>query len=874
MWDMCAAALAALLFSGSGGASATPPIIFSQMANESPVRGDPGDLLLLAGYGFAATDTVVYVAVTDTTQPLTAPVTVPSTSTATCGVAPVVSALNVPDSLAVSLPPAMQAGQSYALWVQDASGEWSNGVLINDARPIWISPDSTYATESGVGGLPRYLKIVGRNLQAAAGGVTQVQLVGPATYTLTAAGDGNPGTAIAEYVAQVALPQMVTGTYNVSVSRDGVSWVALTGQTLNVLPNPPSPTAYSVAAHGGCVPDDGADDTACIISAIADAQANGGGTVTFDSGVWNVNNTAVSGVTADGILVPVGVNLYGGGVATVQRGSGWTGRTIFTLQGSNIVSGLVFQDTVQYTASSPIAGPALQLGVNWRRAKAYSATAPTSVSNVTITANQFIQPYYAIQDGGMPIDHLYVTYNDFGAFQNDLAINGDINNVNQKFHIDDSIFTQNTFEPGSYVNVSIGQGVIATGLGAGRRVDFSQNTADGTSTAYLYNPGTDPKGWRAGFFWALQGNVENTLVAQNTATCTGDKAGDGEAIAYDANHNMFALPAAQPVQTATTNTVTVAGPITSLNGTLTLPGNYFSEHWVVVADGPGRGQVRKVVSYPLDASGAAIAPVTFTVSPAWDVIPQSTSMLVVAREYWQVYTVDNFIDQRQPTCTKLNPNKPMGGVITLYGQTADSAVEGNQQYDTSGIELNNGYTVTDTTASLTPATEFQSFVDVRNNIVNGEYQWASGCSWSGIGLQYGAGPTAGSSPPTEAYGIYIAHNTITQADGLKGGAIVMSNGWFEGPPPANWDLIESPLIFNNTINNIAGPPAGASPPYASCGVANPRLGINIYDGHVFHSVLSSNTCNNVTTPLADGGTSTLTACSAAVTNSCECPATN
>jgi hypothetical protein len=294
---------------------------------------------------------------------------------------------------------------------------------------------------------------------------------------------------------------------------------------------------------------------------------------------------------------------------------------------------------------------------------------------------------------------------------------------------------------------------------------------------------------------------------------------------------------------------------------------------VTVADGPGKGQVRNIVSYPLNSSGAPITPVTFTVSPAWDVIPQSTSRVVVALQYWQVYTVDNSIDQRQPLCTKLNPNKPMGGVITLDGQTADSVVEGNVQHDTSGIQLNNAYTVADSTFSppLTPSTGFQSFVDVRNNTVDGEYMWASDCSWSGVSVGYGAGPTAGSSPPTEGYGISISHNSVTQADGLKGGAIVFSNGWFEGPQPTNWDLIESPLVFNNSINNITGDKATAAGGYASCGVANPRLGINVFDAHVFHAVLASNSCNTVTTPLADGGTDTQKVCSANTNNPCECP---
>jgi hypothetical protein len=71
----------ALLLFWTHCALATPPSLFSQPAHESPVRADPGDLLLLPGYGFSAGDTVVYQAIADTTQPLPAAPGVPRSST-------------------------------------------------------------------------------------------------------------------------------------------------------------------------------------------------------------------------------------------------------------------------------------------------------------------------------------------------------------------------------------------------------------------------------------------------------------------------------------------------------------------------------------------------------------------------------------------------------------------------------------------------------------------------------------------------------------------------------------------------------------------------------------------------------------------------
>ncbi|MEP7244944.1 MAG: hypothetical protein ABI885_14865 [Gammaproteobacteria bacterium] len=863
-----------LLICGAGLAHSTPPALYGQSAHQSPVRGDPGDLLLLAGDGFTATDTVVYVAVEDgVVPPLPG---VPFATTALSGVAPVVSTSNAPFSLAVRLPEVMLANQTYALCVFTALNERSNCVRINDARPLWLSPDYAYAT-AHVASLPRYLKIVGRNLQPAPGDTTQVMLVGDdECYVLTAVDDHDPSTAIEHYVAKVDLPAvLVAGTYSVYVSRTGGrSWTPLMGQQLSVLPDPYAPGTFPVGANGGCAPNDGVDDTVCIYNAITAARQNGGGKVTFAPGLWDMNYSgpiaASTPVTFDGMLVPVGVSLVGAGAGstTVRRGTAWpAAQPSFALQGSNTVSGIRFEDATVYTPSSP-AATILRLGVHWWFAHLYRANDPSYVSDVVITRNVFDKPYYAITNGGLPIDHLFITYNEFGPYFTALDAGGDPNNSTQKFHIDDSVIAFNTFKPGSYVNASIGQGVIATGLGAGLRVDFSSNTADGAATGYLYDPITDAKGWRAAFFWSLRGNNERLLVSQNTATCTGDKAGDGEAIAYDGNANTFALPSAEPVLAATATSVTVAGPLLR-----TTPVDYFSEHWLSIAQGPGKGQVRKIVSY----SNPAASMVTFTVTPAWDVPPQpGSSLATVAREYWQVYTVDNFVDQRQPLCTKLNANGPVGGVITLYGQTADSAVEGNRQYDTSGIQLAFGYSVHDADPGIgiEPATLFQSFVEVRGNIVDHEYNWNSRCTWSGIQANYAAGPTLGFPPPIEGYGISIARNTITQADGLHGGAIAFTRSWFAGPPPHDWPVIQSPLIFGNMISDVVGSPPVADP---GCGDWPQRIGIHLEDSMVQRAVLHANSCKNVGTRLSDGGAGTVRVCDSAVSaesDSCECPATH
>ena len=192
-----------VLFIGAD-AMATPPQLYRQAAYESPVRGAPDDLLLLAGYGFSADDTVVYRTVANSTKPLATPKRVPTHSDAEFGVAPIVSAADLPYSLTIRLPQNLRADQTYALWVHTARGEWSKAVRINDARPLWISPAFVYASEMPAS-LPRELKIVGRNLQPSPGHATLIRLLGPQHFTGKAIADTRSSDPLNDYVARATV---------------------------------------------------------------------------------------------------------------------------------------------------------------------------------------------------------------------------------------------------------------------------------------------------------------------------------------------------------------------------------------------------------------------------------------------------------------------------------------------------------------------------------------------------------------------------------------------------------------------------------------------------------------------------------------------
>ena len=898
---------------------ADPPIIYSASAYQSPVRAAADDLLLLPGYGFRGDDIVVYRMTDDMTRPLTPPVSVPSTTDASFGVADIVSVVDAPYSLTIHLPDVIKSDRTYALWVVDAKGEWSNGIPINDARPLWISPDEVYSG-AAAGSLPRLLKVVGRNLQAQSDAVTRVLLAGPnASYTLPAIDHQGSDHAIDRYVSAVTLPpNMQAGSYRVSISRDGRNWAQLQNDTnnapqlLRVLPDPRVPARFSVgrytfgecnpaggectAVDGTCAKDTDAEDdqTLCIAAAIAAARRAGGGVVVFGPGTWTLGDPGVwspgrmyssKGVSFDGILLPQGVSLQGAGrgVTRLVRGRQWDIHVpSFALLGHNIVAGFTFGDEHVYRTSEQGTG-FFMLGARWDRARVYGS--PLDISHVVISDNEFDKPFIAIRNDGLGIDHLIVVHNIFGAFSTALVWEGNPQNVGHPYHYRDSIVAYNEFFPGSYMDARIGQGTIASALSGSYRTDFSDNAADGSSNRYL-NDKADPKGWRAAHFWAMNDNVEMLLVSKNFASCTGDKDGDGEAIAFDNNHNRpdfmsVSVPVVSALSDSTSNTstVTVRGSLidrqVSYGSSIDVgPVNdYYVGDWLQIVEGRGIGQARKIARISREADGEGEL-VSFVVFPSLDVTPGPRSLVTAGRIYWQAYTLGNTIDHREPACLKSNRTRPSGGLITLYASTVDSVVEGNEQYDTSGILLSHIFKLVDPSVGVNfPEAFVQSSNEVRGNVIDGAYDDGDKpLADQGIYSGYGATPHS-APPPTLSYALSISHNFIGRAGASKG-AVSLNQGWYTGPVSrvlpggvTPWKIADATLIFKNTLTDIGQP--GAT-----------RVGIGLdatsrKSPIEWRSVLYGNACNGALPPraaLADFAMQTIVYCPRPQAGSCECAA--
>jgi hypothetical protein len=669
-----------------------------------------------------------------------------------------------------------------------------------------------------------------------------------------------------DYVREASLPaRLDPGTYYVAVSRDARTWTPLAAQQLEVRPDPTSLQSFDVSApeFGGCKPDDLADDTDCFAKALEAAARAGGGIVHVPAGRWDLLTAGAR--AADGLVLAPGVQLQGEGSADttlVHHGTRSLPRpgALLTVLGRNTIQGLSFTDVEGYESLKQ-SRPVIQLG---RR----SADIPAhGVEDIVITDNVFSRVGRAIVDSGQPIHRLFITHNEFAAYDGALLMAGSEQSLSHPYRIDDSVVRWNRFVPGSYQDLAAGQGTVATQLGASQRVDFSTNIAAGDSTTGLQDPQQDAPGFSAAFLWSLRNNVEDLLISENQITCSGDKIGDGEAVSLDSSGNSAGFPGIQTIAAAGSDWVRIRGQLVQQQLGQAVADDYYVGHWLILVRGSGVGQARRVVSY---SSDRAAGTVTLKVSPAWDLVPEAgSSQLVLERQYWHVYIVANTIGHESPPCRKANRRGPRGGGIVLRGSVGGSTIEGNQQTDTDGIEFLQAYGAnTPSCPTCVSGATTAMGLEIRGNVIEGEYDWSSDCSSSGVRGYVVSSATPESPVPVLGFGSLIAHNRISHADGPRGGAIDIARGEQVGTPPERWPLVQSLLVFQNIIRDVNG-----SPPKQACPLSSQheRTGIRIEGpGNVRDAVLQGNRCERVDHRLDNQGAGTRTACETAGADSCEC----
>jgi hypothetical protein len=842
-------------------ANAAAPRLFHTPGYQAPTNGDPDDLLMIPGVGFETSSQVVYQALDLASSH---PRTVPSSSMADVGIAPIVQRNAL--ALTVKLPLEMQKGRAYRLWVVTRDGEWSGPVRINDPRPQWATPSFVYATQD-FAGFGRVLRVVGRNLN----GALEVRLRGAdrQVYTLNSREALNGG-----YATVISLPaKLAPGQYSIAVRRVGLDWVDIPDQKLEVKPDTPALKEFSVADFGDCHPDDQKDDSECFAHALAAAGQAGGGIVKVPRGHWHISTKTLG---PDGYVVPQNVELRGAGnTASFIVRQGPLGPkppdALFTLTGHNTVADLAFSDEWQFRGREE-SRPTLKLGLMSTTDESAGGVAHL-VENVVITNNVFMHVGRALTDDmARPLARLFVTHNVFGGYSHGIDLPGFAGYVWEAFRIDDTVVRANRFIPGSYNDAlkqgPQAQGVLASGMGAGFRVDFSDNIADGTSTENMQSP-QDPTGFRAGFFWNLTGSVERTLISGNRISCPGDKINDGEAIAFDesGNRSAFASSGTPPIVAAGPDWVTVRAKLDSVQSGRLVPATYWNGHWLQIVGGQGFGQARKVISYSEDKAASTV---TLHVSPAWDVVPGvSGSRVTVQHLFSQVSVVDNDIEQRNPPCKKANITGPYGGAMVIWASTADVAFEGNQQHDADGLLFAQNYSFHGPSCpNCGNRLMWTTSLEIRNNRVEGEYDWTSDCSEAGIRGTFGASATPESPPPVVGFNISVSHNIVSHSDGPRGGGIDIALTSWSGPPPGDWPFLENLLIFHNQLSDLAMP----GPTSGKCGRGHrERDGIRIEGtNNVRDTVLYGNSCEKVARPLADSGSHTLKICPSGSQFNCEC----
>lgn len=860
--------------------SLVAPTLYRAPDQGSPVRADPGDLLLIPGVGFSDDVTVVYQAISNTTQALGAP---PPAGTPTAAQGRLTPMRVDANAVTVRLPAVMTAGQSYALWVIGAGGA-SPGILINDARPMWISP--AMAPASGASpypflyvnadrpGLTREVKLVGRNLQPAPGQKTRVRFTGiHTTLTLDAANDGDPATEIERYAATVTLPKgLPAGDYSVAVSRDGVSWVRLDAQapSFSILPDPVHAGSYDVSLFGSgpsypCSPNDAIDDTYCITRAIHYADAHGGGDVVFPLGTWrldvNVFNqgSEYPGVdsyvfasppgsapapgtpvtkydvcpplwSAVGLTVPKGVNLIGltsgGKMPTIETHQAFDQpyldllasqalaanpprdptldtflrQYMFSLNGSNVVRGLRFHDTYKPMFSNTGVHGAISPGAKALVLLGDDITVSDSFFDDTYTGIMGYWPH-ELKESRLARSvignrGLVVTNNTFAVYDDPLHFEV----------LEDAVVADNLFFPGAT------EAPIALGTSGSYRVDISGNEVDGAETSYS----GDSLGWRAGIFLPNTTSHERVLIADNSFACIGTRRGfDGEAISTDTNQDLWGFRSGQWVTASSPTKVRVSPqPGDTL---LSVKTGQFEGRWLRVDYGPGLGQARKIISAIEDPNG-----IDFLVAPAFDVppVPQA-SRVIVSEQTWQLAIVDNTIDN---TCSLSLPDYKNlhwnGGLINLYGSTADSAIESNEQLYAQGIFVYAQYGA-DLHSAYNGYQSSHYFVEVRGNSIEGSFGGINGkpnpqdYSGSGIELmsQIKSLDEKGDrefTPDYMAFGLSIGHNTIHNAALAEPNN--SNNVWSLGISTggALADEVQTPayvdtLVFGNLISAMPQP---------------------------------------------------------------------
>ncbi|MBD2847093.1 right-handed parallel beta-helix repeat-containing protein [Paenibacillus sp. IB182496] len=514
--------------------------------------------------------------------------------------------------------PAADEWGAYALWAVNGSkrGEVR---LLNRPTVYYASPDRVNLAGA------REVRVIGRNLSHANGdSVSHVYLhsVSGAVYAMEL-------DAVSPYSLEFELPQTLPpGEYGVWVhSGHGGAYGWGEVQTLTVVDEPAPAATYAITDYGA-VADDAASDTLAIQTALDTAAAAGGGRVLVPAGEYLIDDT---------LAVDAGVELAGAGrdgsgahlsriryadTGPIGPAGGGLGPAMVELAAHTALTGLELTGSVSVDRGIVIANGASDVVVRGNKLNTHFPTTG-------------IKGYFGGVYGSGAAQLKRITVED-NAFDGYNAINFD--------RLTYSRIQGNTVQVRRYTPIVFS--------GSSRNI-VEGNTIDGRNTdgkreanrGITFNYGTDQTGI---------GPNEMNYVAHNVITYVGNEVyptNDGEYVLFD-NLGDSSFPNTHyfgDVSEASGSEVTVAD--------VSWTTDQMAQLYVLIVDGKGRGQYRKVVSNDHD---------TLVVDRPWELAPNYTSKLVVARFHAHNLVVGNTAAHNK------------GNSFLLWGNVIDNVLDGNE----------------------------------------------------------------------------------------------------------------------------------------------------------------------------------------------------
>jgi hypothetical protein len=486
--------------------------------------------------------------------------------------------------------PAIPAG-AYRLSVQNEAGWSSQSLYVNRAEPRWLSEDRAYP------GLK--LKLIGRNLDAheyQGTRKTEIRLVSTdEKKTVKLAPD-----AVNPYCVDFSIPSAIaSGEYHVEVNTHsaeyGGDWVRLDNHSefpetvrdtiLRIEPAPADPLALALKvpwAHdfawsrvvkipshdetkSGAVPD----ETPVIQKALDDVASQGGGVVQLPKGIFRVSQLTL----ASGVVLR-GENREGTIVMVSKMGD-----SAIMIKGRCVgISDLTFKyqpDAPNEVQSTLLGGVAQELFLH--------DVTFDMLRNPDVSDHH--SPYRFTGDGPMLVAGCRFFISTANLW-------------------DHTVRNRVTFRD-NFIDMHDGLGLCMSSeklLLLNNQLIFHPAAYAGQMNGFFLNEGW--MGW----------NIYNAYIADNVAR---NLNGPGDCQPYCADSAWSCLAGA--VVGATANTVDVR---LDVKGDLKVLENHELE--LIIAQGKGLGQFRRMTAR--QKLGGDPAVVRFTVSPAWDVVPDATSL--------------------------------------------------------------------------------------------------------------------------------------------------------------------------------------------------------------------------------------------------------